>query len=563
MIENLVDAWLTEASERSYETAFSQLLVIEGHRVIQGPMHHAYEHGKDIIAWNPEEELCVYQLKGGRGKLGVRSLERIQPQLHAASTSAVMHPSLPSSRTPDRVYLVTNQTATGPAQNRLHAISEGLSERRFASLQMIERAELCSRFVAAEGRFFPTSPKGLKTFLSLFLADGRGELPRRDFFSLLEEVLPFSPASPNPANAARSVAATALVTAFALQKWTELENYAEVFMGWVCYATQVLRLAEMHRLGRRHWERSYRLALEEARRNARHLLDEAVNAEDLVMPHECESLVYGARAVKVCGLVSALAMSERIEFGPEHSCEESAAALVLRELQFFRICGEVQAPDFFLATLAVKGAVGEQVADAMLLSWVQGVARANQVGSASPLPDPYHSPEEVLEAQLSPAGSFLADEDFAGNAYTIHGGVRWATRRLLREPLNSAWGEVSRISHCCFEPSVPSDYLTPETRHGRMVSWFYSLPTSWSGLQAEAGECGSSSLPRVLLECREFVPFYCLALPHRFNFRIADLLDDLVSPGLERGASGGSSSSSEELGTTGPESSPDPSVGQC
>ena len=36
MIENLVDAWLTEASERSYEAAFGQLLVIEGHRVIQG-----------------------------------------------------------------------------------------------------------------------------------------------------------------------------------------------------------------------------------------------------------------------------------------------------------------------------------------------------------------------------------------------------------------------------------------------------------------------------------------------------------------------------------------------
>ena len=46
MIENLVDAWLTEASERSYEAAFGQLLAIEGHRVIQGPMHHAHEHGE-------------------------------------------------------------------------------------------------------------------------------------------------------------------------------------------------------------------------------------------------------------------------------------------------------------------------------------------------------------------------------------------------------------------------------------------------------------------------------------------------------------------------------------
>ena len=93
MIENLVDAWLTEASERSYEAAFGQLLAIEGHRVIQGPMHHAHEHGKDIIAWDSRGELCVYQLKGGEGKLDITAIEKAQDQLLAAAAAAVMHPS--------------------------------------------------------------------------------------------------------------------------------------------------------------------------------------------------------------------------------------------------------------------------------------------------------------------------------------------------------------------------------------------------------------------------------------------------------------------------------------
>ena len=68
MIENLVDVWLTEASERSYEAAFGQLLVIEGHRVIQGPMHHAHEHGKDMIAWDSEGNLCVLPTQGWERK---------------------------------------------------------------------------------------------------------------------------------------------------------------------------------------------------------------------------------------------------------------------------------------------------------------------------------------------------------------------------------------------------------------------------------------------------------------------------------------------------------------
>ena len=197
---------------------------------------------------------------------------------------------------------------------------------------MIARAELTSRFVAAEGRFFPSSPKGLNAFLSLFLADGRGELPRHDFFRLLEEVLPVSGPRAKASDAGRAISAAAVTTAFALRRWADLENHAEMAMGWSCYATQVLRLAERNRLGRSHWYRPYRLALKEARRHARHLLDEANAVEDLTMPDPAEPLVYAARTVKVCGLVSALAVSERIEFGAHYAHHGIAGQLVLREL---------------------------------------------------------------------------------------------------------------------------------------------------------------------------------------------------------------------------------------
>ena len=174
MLEKLVDAWLTDASERSYEAAFGQLLVIEGHRVIHGPMHHPYEHGKDIIAWNPEGELCAYQLKGGSGTLDVRRIEAIQNQLLTAAAAVVRHPSLHTPQPPDRVFLVTNQSATGPAQDHISVLSEGNRSRRLAPLHLIEHAELLSRFVEAEGQFFPSSPTVLNAFLTLFLADGRG-----------------------------------------------------------------------------------------------------------------------------------------------------------------------------------------------------------------------------------------------------------------------------------------------------------------------------------------------------------------------------------------------------
>ena len=303
-------------------------------------------------------------------------------------------------------------------------------------------------------------------------------------------------------------------------------------MGWTCYATQVLRLAERNQLDRSYWDRSYRLALEEARRHARQLLDEANAADDLTIPDFAESILYPARAIKVCGLVSAFAISERIEFGARHAHRGKAGKLVLRELDRLRVLGEVQAPDYFLSILAVGEAGSYRVATSMLLSWVGGVARANQIGSTLPLPDPYHSVEDVIHDRLPPQGTVLGDEGFAGNAYTVHIGVRWTVRRLWRQALNSTWANVSRISHCSFEPSRPDDYLAPETRQGKLVSWFYPTPTSWSRLRADADECDFSTLPSVLLECPEFIPFYCLALPHRFNFIVADLLDQLASTGV-------------------------------
>ena len=533
MIDRVVDVWLTEASERSYEAAFGQLLAIEGHRVIQGPMHHAHEHGKDLIAWDCDGDLCVYQLKGGgSGKLDLPAVEAVQGQLFAAAATVVKHPSIASPRPPDRVFLVTNQDSTAPAQSRIRDLSETRRGQGLAPLQLIERVELASRFVAADRSFFPSDLRAVDTFLSLFLADGRGELPRREFFKLLQAVLPVDGGSqPGAAAARRAISAAALTTAFALRRWVDLDNHAEIAMGWICYATQVIRVAERWQLGTSRWQRSYRLALEEARRHARHLLDEATAADDLTIPDLAEPLVYPARVVKVCGLASALTVSERIEFGVQRTDRGLAGRLVLRERDRLKVAGEVQAPDYFLSILALCEAGRDDVATSMLLSWIRDVASANQPGSDVALSSPYYSVESILRNLLQPEAASLATESFDGTAYSVHVGVRWAARRMQRQPLNAMWRNVSRLSHIEFRPGETRDYLAPKSPRGKLRSWFYQTPTSWSDLRAEVEDLDFSALPRALLQCPEFVPFYCLALPHRFNSVVSDLLDHLASGG--------------------------------
>ena len=79
MIERLIENWLTRSGERGYEVPFAQLLTSEGHRVIQGPVHHPFEHGKDILTFAPNGQLHAYQLKGP-DLVSLRDFERIQQQ---------------------------------------------------------------------------------------------------------------------------------------------------------------------------------------------------------------------------------------------------------------------------------------------------------------------------------------------------------------------------------------------------------------------------------------------------------------------------------------------------
>lgn len=529
MLENLINAWLTDASERSYEAAFAQLLVLEGHRVIQGPMHHAHEHGKDIIALDPERQLCVYQLKGGSGRLDTKGVEEVQDQLFAATAGIVDHPGLAEPTIPARVFLVTNQQATGPAQGRIKSISEANRQRGLPQIQLTEKSDLHSRFVAAQGRFFPSDPGDLRAFLTVFLTDGTEELPRPVFFELLESLLPVRGKTPPAAGTQRMISSAALTTAFALRPWSECENSAEVAYGWLAFCSQVLRVAERSRLSKRRWGGAYDLALEEARRHVVRLLDEALDQEDLVIPHPAEAVVYSARAVGVCGLVAASLLSAKIQYGAQSAPTAKSFELIKRELPYLKISCEGQAPHWLMIAAALSEGGDYRSSTGMLLSWINSVARANAPRSENAIPDPYHSVSDTLLNQLRPELLVFEEEVFSGKAYTVHVAIRWAARRLWRQALGSMWHHVSRVQHCEFEPGYPIEYLYREaTPKGVLRTWHYPEPTSWSDLREDALEQTWVELPQALLSNPEFVPFLAIVFPHRFNTVVSDFLDSLL-----------------------------------
>ena len=179
MIERLIENWLTSAGERDFEVPFTQLLASEGHRIIQGPVHHPFEHGKDILSFTNDGNLHAYQLKGS-DIANLRAFEAIQQQLFALANAAITHPAVTPSRRADRVFLVTNTKLTPPVRDRIEKFNIAILQSGGPPIEPIEQDQLLARLVAAHGKFLPQSLSDIRTLIDLYYGDSKSLFPVRE-----------------------------------------------------------------------------------------------------------------------------------------------------------------------------------------------------------------------------------------------------------------------------------------------------------------------------------------------------------------------------------------------
>ena len=356
MIERLVENWLTSVGERGFETPFAQLLTQEGHRVLQGPIHHPFEHGKDIITIAPNHAACAFQLKGPNLR-SLADFEKIYGQLMALVTTAISHPAIGTPRMPDRAYLVTNGVLTQPVRDRIERFNLSNKELGYPALEAFERQHLLSRFLKAHGTYLPQELTDIRALLELYYAEPSALFPVRRFASYLTTLMPFPPKEPSRTDGRRAVASAAFLTAYAAHSWTRKNNHLCVAQAWLTFCLTLLRFAEVSGLDDAEWRTSYELALETARAALASLSKEAAEAPDLVIPDLTEGLVYPSRALLIYGYLSGYWLSERT-LGPVDEAITDRIRLVLgRESDHTRVVGECDIPAFFELSCAL-GQVG-------------------------------------------------------------------------------------------------------------------------------------------------------------------------------------------------------------
>lgn len=529
MLERLVEYWLTSVGELGYQVPFTQMLMAEGHRVLQGPVHHPFEHGKDIITVDPRKRLSAFQLKGPDEISDLKSLERYQGQLDALAMAAVSHPSVGATRLADRVYVVTNGVLRPEVRDRLNQISAGNVARRLPPLEYIERDHLVSRLLAVHGRYLPSEPASFRQLVELYSDEGLGPLPTKGLLSLLEGSLPFACAT-SPTQVQRAIWSAALLTAYALRGWEASANHLAVAQGWLVYALVVLRLAEEQSAPIERWEPSFMLAFDAARAALKRLLEEAAERDDLIVPDLSEGAFYGTRALLVCGYGSALLMAERILGEKEHS-RPALTKLLRREFRYARVLGESGGPLLFAIASALTLLESSIVGETVVEEYARGLLLRNQPGAKDALADPYHSIEEVLARSLdADRDEQLSEERFDGRAYTARAAIEWLARRLRRQSVASLWASYTRLITCEFLPSSPARLLTLGDDDGRLEMRMPKQPGSWGALRSEALKLDKAELPTVLWRHPEMIPFIPLILPSRLTSSVVRAMDYLLFP---------------------------------
>lgn len=527
MLERLVENWLASSGERGYEVAFAQLLAAEGHKVIQGPVHHPFEHGKDIFTFAPDGRLHAYQLKGP-DLTNLEGFEKIAGQLLALVASAITHPAVSPPRRPDRAFLVSNAVFTPPVRDRIEKFNLGNASLGYGAVEPIEREQLVSRFLAAHGKYLPQQLDDIRTLIELYYDDGKSLFPVRRFAAYIEGLLPFPPENPSGPELRRAMASVALVTAYALSSWTKTENHLCVAQGWLVACITLVRFASVRGISEDVWRPTYDLALEVARASLASLSKEAAEAQDLVVPDLVESLVYASRAVLVCGHLAAYFISERTLGLVDDDARNRIRGVLKREHSFVKLSGESEIPGFVMMSAAL-GQLGEiRNGEAMALSLVRTLATFNQRESPSALPDPYHSAEDVLLSRLG-GDSDLEGEQFDGHSYMLMLGVQWVARRLCRQFLASVWADVTRIELVEMQPSNPNAYLAEDDPDGELKISFAGQPQSWAELLAESRRLDRSKLPDLLWARRELIPYLPLLFPYRFTPALAAAIDLISS----------------------------------
>jgi hypothetical protein len=523
--ERLIEDWLDSASERSYQSPFCQMLLAKGHTVLHSSRHSPIEFGKDIIARNPDGNLCAYQLKRNPGsRLSLTQLREIQGQLIQLVSQPIQLPGIPT--TTHRSFLVTNGEIDEEAKVALNEIILGLKNAgyQYPEIELITRGPLLAWAKELGSDLWPSELDDISHLLELLIYNGRKFIPLMKVHSLLSKILILEYSKVKRVSAAdlrRRITSAALLTGILLRRFRTEDNHYASIVAWTMFAIYAIGACEKFQLS---YERNAKKAVELAKEAIFDSLCDLCN-ELKERRHFIEGNVlidnffYSARQLHLSSLMALLWFWGNGKGWPAEKYQSFIQEFIPQKPNGKWLWGEGAIPQFLMYLWFQRAMVSGIAPDIILAELLNAICERNTKSSLEPLASPYYTIEDVIKHNLRHIIGIendpLKDESPIRASYFAESLMHLLVRTGLKQNCQRIWRSYSKLYLHWFEPKRLWQYCLWHSKEGVERSKQSPVSEEWAKLCEQARDAKGEKVPPILREEKYLLMLWIIIAPHR------------------------------------------------
>lgn len=526
MLRRLLENWLDSASERSYQSAFCQILSAKGHTILHSTRHSSLEFGKDVITLNPEGTPCVYQLKGNPGsRLSLNQFQKIQNQLVQLVSQPIIYPGIPIQ--PFNTYLVTNGIVEEEVQKALDELNRGFiaSQTIGRPVEIISRGQILSWANELGLSLWPSELDDVNRLLQIIVTDGEKLYPTDMLHKLLIHIFLFENSSTENISAnevKRRITSASLLTAVSLRNFHLKENHFAVATAWIIYSAYAIAACEKYKKSyKRNAADSVEIACETVFNSLSQLCSELMERKHFVEGDPLvDAFTYKGRFTLLVALMAIYWFwSEEKGWIENSQHKEFIANFIPKAPNKLYLWGEGAFPQLLAYYWYLRANDASTKPDIILASLLKEVVSIGTDEKSNGLPGPYYGFEDVIRHKL---WQFLRlkEDPFMGDSFRFTSFyslsiLHLIVRTNLKQTCKSIWPDFSRLNFNHFMPLNPWMFCLKESPEGIEMTIQPKLTKDWDELVVEARDVSGYGIPDAMKSNKFLLMLFIVLFPHR------------------------------------------------
>lgn len=530
MIEKLLEDWLDNSTERTFQYTFAYLLSIRNNTILHISRHCGMEMGKDIIALTPNGVPTAYQLKtSSTGRFTLSQWRDINAQIRDLVYLKISHPSIGDYTGNHISYLVTNGVLEEEVNRAISDFNQTLIQDGRPVLQTIVKGEILDWAKEIYPNIIVSELKNTKLLLELFFENGRAPLPKEKFTNFIENTIGLDNSEEIAENKfLRQLSSTALICSIAMTSFSKENNWIALIESWLIYLTSVYALTVKYKFNYDKIEPTVNLVKEIIYSLFINLLEELKTKTSFIENDKIfDRLVLEVRIVYLVALMSVLGLWRKIIHEYNDDIDDYIFKFIDENKEKMDLLGEAAIPQYLALYWYIRNVDATFTSEKILGSIINDIIKINNPRSRNliGLPPPYYQTSDVL-LHIMEIKRLEKYDDFKSQSYFLKGLMYMLVRTNFKQTLKLIWPDITRLTFMEFRPKEKWQYFMWRNKEGAMCQEIPKRTKEWEKLKEEAYTINNDRIPDLIRNEVILLLLFIIVYPHRANSEILKLLDE-------------------------------------